>query len=98
MKKFGLALAGLGAAALLTGFANQANAGPKFYFGKGKDLEVFLMGQIWMPVGTNIDIPGQTGLKEGKADLYIRRGRFGFKGHLMKNLSFKKLLFNTFYH
>ncbi len=89
MKKLKVAIAGLSAAALLTGFQNEAKAGPKFYFGKGKDLEVFLMGQIWMPVGTNIDIPNVTGIKETKADLYIRRGRFGFKGHLMKNLAFK---------
>lgn len=89
MKKFKLALAGLGTAALLSGLSNDANAGPKFYFGEGKDLEVFLMGQIWMPVSTNVDIPGETDLKDTKADLYIRRGRFGFKGHLMKNLAFK---------
>ncbi len=89
MKKFKLALAGLGTAALLSGLSNNANAGPKFYFGEGRDLEVFLMGQIWMPVSTNIDIPGETDLKDTKADLYIRRGRFGFKGHLMKNLAFK---------
>ncbi len=86
MKKLGLFLSGLGAAALITG---TAHAGPKFYFGEGKDLEIFLMGQIWGVYGTNVDIPGTTGLKENKGDLYIRRGRFGFKGHLMKNLSWK---------
>ncbi len=89
MKTLKLALAGLGATALISGVLNSANAGPKFYFGEGRDLTVFLMGQIWMPVSTNIDIPGETDLKDTKADLYIRRGRFGFKGHLMKNLSFK---------
>jgi hypothetical protein len=86
MKKLGLALAGLGAAALIAG---TANAGPKFYFGEGKDLEVFLMGQIWGVYGTNVEIPGETNLKDNKGDIYIRRGRFGFKGHLMKNLSWK---------
>ncbi len=90
MKTLKMALAGLGAAALLgTGLTNSAQAGPKFYFGEGKDLEVFLMGQIWTVYGTNVEIPGKSDLKEGKADLYIRRGRFGFKGHLMKNLAFK---------
>ncbi len=86
MRKFGLTMAGLGAAALIAG---TANAGPKFYFGEGKDLEIFLMGQIWGVYGTNVEIPGQTNLKENKGDIYIRRGRFGFKGHLMKNLSWK---------
>jgi len=86
MKKVGLTVASLTAAALITG---TANAGPKFYFGEGKDLEIFLMGQIWGIYGTNIDVPGATGLKENKGDIYIRRGRFGFKGHLMKNLSWK---------
>ncbi len=89
MKKLKVSLIGLGAAALLIGSINEVQAGPKFYFGQGRDLEVFLMGQIWMPVSTNLDIPGETDLKDTKADLYIRRGRFGFKGHLMKNLSYK---------
>jgi hypothetical protein len=88
MKTLKFALTGIGTAAVLTTFY-PVQAGPKFYFGEGRDLEVFLMGQIWTVYGTNIEIPGATDLKDNKADIYIRRGRFGFKGHLMKNLSFK---------
>ncbi|WP_456464370.1 porin [Persephonella sp.] len=86
MKKAGFYTAGLVIILIISG---TVKAGPKFHFGEDKDLEIFLMGQIWTVYGFNIDIPGQSNLKNTRGDIYIRRGRFGFKGDLMKNLSWK---------
>ncbi|RMD46249.1 MAG: porin [Aquificota bacterium] len=88
MKKL-LASAVLGAGALALINAPSAQAGPTFYFGDGKKLTVFQMVQIWSIYGLKYDIPGETNLKDKKANIYIRRGRFGFKGSIRKDLGFK---------
>ncbi len=64
-------------------------AEPTFYFGDEKKLTFFQMVQLWTIYGLKYDIPGEKNLKDNKADIYIRRGRFGFKGSIKKSLNFK---------
>ena len=76
---------GLGAAALLA--TSSAQAAPKFYFGDGKDLEIFQMVQVWNVYTLENDSFDPD--MDSRSDLYIRRGRFGVKGHIRKDISFK---------
>ncbi len=76
---------GLGAAALFA--SSSVQAAPKFYFGDGKDLEIFQMVQVWNIYTLENDSFNPD--MDSRSDLYIRRGRIGVKGHLRKDISFR---------
>ena len=75
---------GLGALAL---FAPQADAKPRIYFGDGKWVEIFQMVQVWNVYTLENDSYDPD--MDARSDVYIRRGRVGFKGKIRKNMKFK---------
>ncbi len=75
---------GLGALALL---APQADAKPRIYFGDGKWIEVFQMVQVWNVYTIENDSFDED--MDARSDVYIRRGRIGFKGKIRKDMKFK---------
>lgn len=61
-------------------------AGPKFNFNEGKSsLELTQTYQFWGAITPSLDQTPETG---ARADLYLKRGRFGFKGQAMPGLSY----------
>ncbi|WP_457627461.1 porin [Persephonella sp.] len=64
------------------------HAGIKLKIDDDRYMEVFLMGQIWGVYSTDLSIPGENSLKK-RVDGYIRRGRFGFRGRLTGDISYK---------
>ncbi|ACO03444.1 MAG TPA: porin [Persephonella sp.] len=84
MKRLSLAIAGLASSALIM---NTASAAPKFYFGDGKDLEIFQMVQVWSIYTMENDAVNPN--MDARNDIYIRRGRLGVKGHIRKDITFK---------
>ncbi len=75
---------GLGALALL---APHAEAKPRIYFGNGKWVELFQMVQVWNVytiTNDSFDVD-----MDARSDVYIRRGRIGFKGKIRKDMKFK---------
>lgn len=94
-RKLKTALLGLGAMALMPSFSQAA---PKFYFGDGKELEIFFMNQLWgiytmdrVECGA-IDNSGNcTSFTDPKnrADFLLRRSRVGFQGKINEDLSWR---------
>jgi len=84
MKKVLLTGIGLVASALI---ATPSNAAPKFYFGKGKELEIFFANQLW---GIYTMDRVENGTKyDNRMDFLLRRGRLGFQGTITENLSWR---------
>jgi hypothetical protein len=84
MKKVLLTGIGLIASALI---ATPSNAAPKFYFGEGKELEIFFMNQLW---GVYTMDRVENGQKyDNRMDFFLRRSRVGFQGKITENLSWR---------
>jgi len=84
MRKVLLTGIGLAASALI---ATPSNAAPKFYFGEGKELEIFFMNQLW-GVYTMDRVEG--GQKyDNRMDFLLRRSRLGFQGKITEDLSWR---------
>lgn len=85
MRKVVLSAAlGLAATALLS---NPSQAAPKFYFGDGKELEIFFMNQLW-GVYTMDRVEGTTKY-DNRMDFFLRRSRVGFQGKITEDLSWR---------
>lgn len=81
-------LLGLGASLFAAGLlATPSQAAPKFYFGEGKDLEIFFMNQLW-GIYTMDRVEGTTKY-DNRMDLLLRRSRVGFQGHIAEDLSWR---------
>jgi hypothetical protein len=84
MKKVLLTGIGLVASALI---ATPSNAAPKFYFGEGKELEIFFMNQLW---GVYTMDRVENGQKyDNRMDFFLRRSRVGFQGKITEDLSWR---------
>ena len=84
MKKVLLTGIGLAASALI---ATPSNAAPKFYFGEGKELEIFFMNQLW---GVYTMDRVENGTKyDNRMDFFLRRSRVGFQGKITEDLSWR---------
>jgi len=84
MRKVLLTGIGLVASALI---ATPSNAAPKFYFGEGKELEIFFANQLW-GVYTMDRVEG--GQKyDNRMDFLLRRSRLGFQGKITEDLSWR---------
>jgi len=84
MKKVLLTGIGLVASALI---ATPSNAAPKFYFGEGKELEIFFANQLW---GVYTMDRVEKGTKyDNRMDFLLRRSRLGFQGTITENLSWR---------
>ncbi len=81
-------LLGLGASLFAAGLlATPSQAAPKFYFGEGKDLEIFFMNQLW---GIYTMDREENGTKyDNRMDFLLRRSRVGFQGNITKDLSWR---------
>ncbi|MCX7760166.1 MAG: OprO/OprP family phosphate-selective porin [Hydrogenothermaceae bacterium] len=85
MKKlFKTAVLGLSAAALLP---SVVNAAPKFYFGDGKELEIFFMNQLWAVY--TMDRVEKGTKYDNRTDFFLRRSRVGFQGKINEDLSWR---------
>lgn len=66
--------------------AVAAWAGPKFNFNEGKSsLEITQTYQFWGAITPSLDNTPDT---DPRIDLYLKRGRFGFKGQAMPSLTY----------
>ncbi|WP_457622453.1 porin [Persephonella sp.] len=65
----------------------SSTAGIKFELDDGKNLEIFQMVQIWNVYTIDNELAGTD--IESRNDIYIRRGRIGFKGQINEDVSFK---------
>jgi hypothetical protein len=84
MKKVLLTGIGLVASALI---ATPSNAAPKFYFGEGKELEIFFANQLW---GVYTMDRVENGQKyDNRMDFFLRRSRLGFQGKITEDLSWR---------
>jgi hypothetical protein len=84
MRKVLLTGIGLAASALI---ATPSNAAPKFYFGEGKELEIFFMNQLW---GVYTMDRVENGTKyDNRMDFLLRRSRLGFQGKITEDLSWR---------
>ena len=66
-----------------------ASAGPKFTYNEGKsDCEIFQSYQVWATYTRNVnDVPYTANC----ADLFLKQGRVGVKGHAFPSLSYSTL-------
>lgn len=65
-------------------------AGPKFNFNEGKSsLEITQTYQLWGAITPSTDNSPDT---DPRIDLYLKRGRFGFKGQAMPGLSYNTVI------
>ncbi|WP_297889141.1 porin [Sulfurihydrogenibium sp.] len=73
--------------AAATLIAQPSQAAPKFYFGDGKELEIFFMNQLW-GVYTMDRVEGTTKY-DNRMDFFLRRSRVGFQGKINEDLSWR---------
>ncbi len=65
-------------------------AGPKFNFNEGQSsLEITQTYQLWGAITPSTDNSPDT---DPRIDLYLKRGRFGFKGQAMPGLSYNTVI------
>lgn len=88
-RKLRTALLGLGAMALMPSFSQAA---PKFYFGDGKELEIFFMNQLWgIYTMDRTECTNATTCTNysNRLDFLLRRSRVGFQGKINEDLSWR---------
>jgi hypothetical protein len=73
--------------ATATLISKPSEAAPKFYFGDGKELEIFFMNQLW-GVYTMDRVEGTTKY-DNRMDFFLRRSRVGFQGKINEDLSWR---------
>lgn len=73
--------------AMATLMAKPSEAAPKFYFGEGKELEIFFMNQLW-GVYTMDRVEGTTKY-DNRLDFLLRRSRVGFQGSITEDLTWR---------
>lgn len=79
----------LGVMALAPSFSQAA---PKFYFGDGKEMEIFFMNQLWaIYTMDRVECTSATNCTDYKnrADFLLRRSRVGFQGKINEDLSWR---------
>ncbi len=73
--------------AVLAVFAVSTASGARLDFGEGRDMDIFFMVQFWDV--TTFGAKGDAGQDiDDRNDLFIRRGRFGVKGHFRHDIRY----------
>ncbi len=81
-------LLGIGTSLFVAGLlATPSNAAPKFYFGEGREMEIFFMNQLWGVY--TIDRVEDNTKYDNRVDFFLRRSRVGFQGKISENLSWR---------
>lgn len=81
-------LLGIGTSLFVAGLlATPSNAAPKFYFGEGREMEIFFMNQLWGVY--TIDRVEDNTKYDNRMDFFLRRSRVGFQGKISENLSWR---------